>query len=82
MCRSHGFDRERIGYLHHEILQKACRVPRRLLNPQGTHEGSTRNRTSRAIERGMIRTLGWRVDDFAHVQSGLAEMYFSPRRAS
>ena len=78
MCRMNGYDLEHLEYLHHEILQKLCRVPRRLLNTRGTHEGATRNRASRLIERAMIRTFGW-VDDVVPLKSGLAEMAFLRR---
>ena len=78
MCQSSGLTLDHVDYLHHEILQKLCRVPRRILNAKGTHEGAARNRASRAVERAMIGTFGW-VDDVVHLKSGLAEMAFLRR---
>ena len=78
ICTSHGFQLDRVEYLHHEILQKLCRVPRRLLSPRGTHEGAARNHASRTIERSMIGAFGW-VDDVVTIDSGLAEIAFRVR---
>ncbi len=74
-CKSNGFEFDHVEYLHHEILQKLCRVPRRLLNTKDTHEGAARNGASRFIERAMIGAFGW-VDDVVPLESGLAELDF------
>ena len=81
MCAPYGMVLENVEYLHHEILQKMCRGPRRLLNPKGTHEGATRNNVSRAVERSMIGAFGW-VDDAVKLKSGLARIAFRRKQDS
>jgi ubiquinone/menaquinone biosynthesis C-methylase UbiE len=73
-CNPHGYRLVSCDYQYHDILQKMCRVPRKILSP-GSAEGAARNRISRAWERTMIMAFGG-VDDVVRLRSGLARMVF------
>ena len=73
-CSPHGYRLVSCDYQYHDILQKLCRIPRKLLNPRSA-EGAARNQISRAWEHTMITSFGW-VDDVVRWPSGLARMVF------
>lgn len=73
-CETHGYRLASCDYLYHDILQKLCRIPRKVLSP-GVAEGAARNRLSRTWEQTMIASFGW-VDDVVRQPSGIARMVF------